>query len=66
MGYSVTNLCDMATYRDQMVQNGMPWDIPGPIRISYAPPIKKNPNFQPVGGGFGFLVYSFEIYENRK
>ena len=37
MGYSVTNLCDMATYRDQMVQNGMPWDIPGPIRVSYAP-----------------------------
>ena len=61
MGRNGINLCDVATQCDQMVQNGTSWDIPGPIRVSYAPPNMRNPNFKPVGGGFGFLVFINEL-----
>lgn len=26
----------------------------------------RNPNFKPVGGGFGFLIYLFELQEDKK
>ena len=31
------------------------------VRVSSGPPYMRNPNFRPVGQGFGFLVYITDI-----
>lgn len=33
-----------------------------PIRVLYRPPKAKNPNFKPIGDGFGFLLYMRDIH----
>ena len=54
LGWSVTNLCDVATYCDQIAQNGTSWDTPGPIRIRYAP--SQNPWNHWISGVFCFAL----------